>query len=85
MIEAARTRADHEALAEQYDAEAESALALADKHERMAGLYKGIELSAKGPKFVAHCERLIAGYRSAAEDNRQLAQLHRELAAQLKD
>jgi hypothetical protein len=82
MIRSATTRADHEALAEQFEAHAKDLLARADEHERMGKRYEALELGAgKGPKFAGHCRRLADNLRAAAKEDQELAALHRELAA----
>ena len=84
MIQTARSKADHEALAAQYETEATNLLAQAEKHERMGQRYEGIELGGgKGPKFAAHCAALAEDFRNAARENQELAALHLELAAGL--
>lgn len=83
QIQSARSGADHEAIAAQYDAEAKGLLAQAEQHDRMGKLYRGMELGGgKGPKFAGHCEAMAANLRTAAGQNEELAQLHRDLAAE---
>lgn len=82
QIAAARTPADHEAIAKAYEADAATAEATAGKHEAMARTYR----SAGGPKktgtssMVRHCERLVKNYTEAAADYRALAAEHRSMA-----
>ena len=84
MIQTAQSKGDHEALAAKYDAEAKKLLTQAEEHEGMAVRYAAMELgSAKGPKFSRHCERLAGNLRNAAQENQELAALHREFAAQM--
>jgi hypothetical protein len=86
MIGSAKTAADHEALAAKYESEAEKLLGQSERHERMGARYAGIEIGgAKGPKFAAHCKALAEDFRNAAQENRELAALHRELAAAAAD
>ena len=80
MISAAKSKADHEALAAHYEAEAKQALDRAERHLRMEKNYRGLESGGKGPKFSQHCKNLVAKYQEAAEENRQLADLHHEMA-----
>lgn len=83
MIQTARSKTDHEAIAMQYDAKAKGLMAQAEEHVRMGKLYLGMELGgSKGPKFAGHCDALAANLRTAAEQNQELAKLHRDLAAQ---
>jgi hypothetical protein len=81
QIAAAKTPADHEAIAKAYDADAASAEAKAREHEAMAKTYR----SAGGQKaytnsMVRHCERLVKDYKEAATDYRALAAEHRGMA-----
>ena len=82
QIAAAKTPADHEAIAKSYDADAAAAQAEASKHEAMARAYG----TAGGPKktgpnsMVRHCERLVKSYTDAAADYRALAAEHRRMA-----
>lgn len=83
MIEMAKTRADHEAIAAKYEEEAKALQAKADEHAAMAKSYKALETAGgKGPKLAEHCDSLTAKYKAAAEDNLTLAQMHRDMAAQ---
>lgn len=79
QIAAARTPADHEAIAARYDAEAKAADAMAANHEAMAKAYKAA--GAKGTQSMAsHCNRLVTQYREAAVEYRSLATEHRVMA-----
>lgn len=82
QIASAKTPADHEAIAQSYDADAAAAQAEASKHEAMARAYQ----SAGGPKksgpnsMERHCDRLAKSYTDAAADYRALAAEHRSMA-----
>lgn len=79
QIAAARTPADHEAIAAKYDAEAKAADEMAANHESMAKAYKAA--GAKGTQsMVSHCNRLVTQYRAAATEYRALATEHRAMA-----
>lgn len=81
QIEAAKTAADHEAIALAYEAEATAASDKAVQHEAMARTYR-----AGGPpkesrtSMAGHCERLATQYKAIADENRQLAAAHRGMA-----
>lgn len=81
QIAAAKTPADHEAIAESYEAEAAAADAKAASHESMAKTYR-TGGSPKGSRttMAGHCERLVKQYRAVAEENRLLAAAHRQMA-----
>jgi hypothetical protein len=84
QIAAAKTTADHEAIAKSYDAEAVAADAKATAHESMAKTYR----TGGAPKgsntahtaMAGHCEKLVKQYRGVAEENRLLAAAHRQMA-----
>jgi len=79
MIQSAKTKADHEALAKHYEDEASAFQAKAEEHKRMAGAYRNVGKGG-GAAFVGHCDRLIAQYQEAAKENLELAKLHRQMA-----
>lgn len=84
QIAAAKTPADHEAIAKSYDAEAVAADAKASAHEVMAKTYR-LGGAPKGPNsantaMAGHCEKLVKQYRGVAEENRLLAAAHRQMA-----
>lgn len=69
MVTAAKTAADHQALADYFRAEAKEAESLAQKH-------RGMKLSHSqkgGSVWDAHCTRLIKRYEDLASDYRTLA------------
>ena len=82
MISTAKSKADHEALAAHYEAEAKQALELAERHLKMEKDYRVLEIGSKGPKFSVHCKNLVAKYQEAAEESRLLADLHHQMATQ---
>lgn len=82
QITAAKTPADHEAIAAAYDQEAVRLEAQAREHEAMAQAYsspsskKGMDSAA----MHAHCAKLATRYGEAAAENRELAKQHRAMA-----
>jgi hypothetical protein len=83
QIAAAKTPADHEAIAKAYEAEAAAADAKAKAHETMARTYRagGGAPKASSAAMVGHCDRLMKDYSAAAVEYRGLAAEHRKLAA----
>lgn len=78
QIAAAKTPADHEAIAAQYDAEAKAADEMAANHESMGKSYKAAGF--KGTQsMAAHCNRLVTKYQDAAKEYRGLAAEHRAM------
>jgi hypothetical protein len=81
QIEAAKTPADHEAIAAAFDQEAARLEALANDHEKMAHTYRSMS-SKKGmasASMHAHCAKLAKRYQEAAQENRELAKEHRAM------
>ena len=84
-IEAARTRADHEALAAYFKGEAQAARAKAAEHREMLQAYQRQVAGGRGNANMAtHCNSLIQGYEGMAADYDRMADGHRQMAAQAK-
>ncbi len=82
QIQAAKTPADHEAIAVAYDNEAARFDAMAAKHASMSKAYKAAATTQQGLHGAAmgsHCEKLVKTYKNAAEENRQMAAEHRKM------
>lgn len=81
QIAAAKTPADHEAIAKSYDAEAIVADEKATSHESMAKTYRlGGAPKGSHTAMAGHCDKLVKQYRAVAEENRLLAAAHRQMA-----
>jgi len=85
MITAAKTSADHEKLAAQYEQEAKAARAKSQEHKMMADAYR----KAGGPliaklHFDQHCDTLAKSYASMADEFEALAKAEREAAKETK-
>jgi hypothetical protein len=71
-IAGAKTAADHEALAAEFEKEAQEAEANAAAHEKMAASYKG--LGTTGAYHAdKHCAALASGYHTQAKQLKELA------------
>ena len=83
QISAAKTAADHEAIADAYAKEAADAEANATVHEKMAASYKGL---GKTGQFHGdqHCASIAKRYREQAKDLNELAAAHRAQAKAAK-
>ena len=80
MIESAKTKADHEAIATYYEDEAKAYQAKTEEHRKMSAAYRSMG-TGKGTgtaAFVAHCNKLVTKYEELAKDNLELAKLHRQ-------
>jgi hypothetical protein len=74
-VTAAKTAADHEALADEYTAEAKAADARAAEHDKMAASYKG--LGKTGQTHETHCAAIAKRERENAKELNALAAAHR--------
>ena len=85
-ILAAKSKADHEALAAQYENEAKELQAKAQAHKEMGKAYEKAGYFGPGGKFdtVRHCNNLAQKYEDAAKENFALAKMHRSLAEKAK-
>lgn len=80
------TPAEHTAEAAKYEQEATDLDAKAAKHSRMAAQYKargtgGSKQAAAAQSIANHCNLIAKAYSSAAAEARELAKMHREMAA----
>jgi len=82
-VAAAKSAADHQALAAEYDAHAKDATAKAEQHEKMAKSYQGL---GKMGQYHAtqHCANLSKSYRDQAKEFQALADAHRGAAKEAK-
>lgn len=86
-IQNARTQEDHEAIAAHFDSEAAQATAIAEQYtEFNCDHSKTTELQKSGTRFAEvtgkrHCRKLLRHYLSKAEENRALAEYHRDVAS----
>src|SRR4029450_7788662 len=89
MITGAKTAADHEALAAQYDKDAADAKAKATEHLKMGAAYKGQPAVTGGKAqgvsgMPQHCEKLANSYDDQAQMSTAMAAGERELAKAAK-
>ena len=87
-VQAAKTAADHEAIASYYDAQAAAAKKKAEEHRKMADTYKAGGTSiGKGSGPVAlpqHCQALAKTFDGEAAEYTAMAQAHRDIAKNVK-
>jgi len=77
-IAAAKTSADHEAIASYYDKEAADAEAKAKLHHAMHHRYEDFKL--KPADMAHHCDELAKYFERVADQDKSLAKEHREMA-----
>jgi endonuclease III len=80
-VQNASSKADHEALAEHYEEAAKEMQAKVDEHKNLLSQYdsKSYLYGKQAQDLKAHCQRLIDVYENAAEENLQMAKLHRQM------
>lgn len=81
-VAGAKTAADHEAIAQHFDAEAARFDEQAALHQRLARTYRtgGAAKGVQGTTMAKHCDRLVKDYVEAAKTQREMAAMHREMA-----
>lgn len=82
-VTAAKTKADHEAVAAAYEAEAVAAEQKAEMHVEMATKYRDFGTKPPWAAMASHCTQLKEQYLEAAKINRELAAEHHRIAAKL--
>lgn len=80
-LESARTRADHEALAAQYEQEGAAARAVAARHRKMAASYQARLANDPGAaSMVAHCNAIAQRQEGIAAEYEGMAEGHQAVA-----
>lgn len=80
-VAAAKTAADHEAIAAEFEQEAKELQSKATLHGDMAKHYAMEQYAhTTKPNLKKHCENLSADLKKAAEQAREMAKLHHQLA-----
>ncbi|HLF96491.1 MAG TPA: hypothetical protein VI457_05055 [Methylococcaceae bacterium] len=85
-VAGAKTAADHTDLAKHYDDAAKDMDARVVEHKKLLAHYqKESYLHPKQtPSMADHCQMLINLYQKAAEENRMMADSHRQMAKEAK-
>ena len=89
LVANAKTKADHERVAQYFDAEATRYEAESKEHGDLAPYYQKTPEPAaskhpNGQRSFAHCDSLSKSLHEAAEKARQLAADHREMSKEAK-
>ena len=85
LISQAKTRADHERLAQYYRAMAQDYIAQAKEHEAMVSAYKTNQILVNDKNRAAtleHCEYFVKAFNELATKSQELAALHERMAAE---
>ena len=82
LIATAKTPAEHQRIAQYYQAKAQDYLAQAKEHEQMVAAYKANpSLTAKSQaSTINHCEYFVQTFKDLAAKSQELAQLHDQMA-----
>ena len=87
LMMAAKTKADHQRIADHYKAESDRLIEEAKEHEEMAEMYRKNPplLAAKHPWAIGekHCRGIAERLRQAAEKTRALAAMHEAATAKI--
>lgn len=85
QIEAARTPADHDALAKYYDGEVATARSKASEHREMGKRYAAAPVGRGGSgSMQTHCNAVATSFDQIAQQFEAMAAEHRGMAAQAK-
>ena len=84
MITAAKTPADHEAIAAYYDQEAQAAHKKHEEHLKLKASYEKIPHLASKTGLPWHCDTIATNYQKTAKEYEELAKLHRQMAKSAK-
>lgn len=85
MISSAKTPADHEAIAKEYERQAAAAKAEAAMHVEMGAAYKKVGGSLiEKLHFDTHCDKLANLYKQIAKEDEALAKAHEVMAKEAK-
>lgn len=81
-LQNAKTKADHESLAQHYEEAAAEMQGKVEEHKNLLSQYerKPWVLGKQATGFGVHCQNLIQIYSQAAEENLEMARMHREMA-----
>lgn len=82
LIATAKTPAEHQRIAQFYQAQAQDFLAQAKEHEAMVAAYKANpSLTAKNQAAtINHCQYFVEKFKDLAAKSQELAQLHTQMA-----
>jgi hypothetical protein len=80
-VQNATSKADHEALAKHFEEAAGEMQLKVEEHKKLLSQYqsKSYLYGRQAEDFKAHCLRLIDVYEKAAEENLNMAKMHRRM------
>jgi len=83
LIATAQTPADHQRIAQYFQAKAQDYLAQAQEHEQMIAAYKANAALSNDKNLastIGHCEYFVQTFKEMAAKSQELAQLHEQMA-----
>lgn len=83
LIATAKTPAEHERIAQFYEARAQDFRAQANEHEAMVAAYKAnssLSNDKNRASTIGHCEYFVQTFKEMAAKSHELAQLHEQMA-----
>ena len=85
-VQSAKTRSDHDALAKHYDDAAKDMRLKAEEHKKMLAQYEAKKTlyGKQAQNLISHCQGLVRIYEQAAAENMNMAESHRQMAAEAK-
>ena len=85
-VQSARSRSDHENLAQHYQDAAKDMQAKAAEHRKLLAQYEANKsfYGKQASSLISHCQGLVRIYEQAAADNTGMAESHRQMAAEAK-
>jgi septal ring factor EnvC (AmiA/AmiB activator) len=80
-VQNAKSKADHEALAQHYEEAAKEMQLKVEEHKKLLSQYQSESYlyGRQAEDLKAHCQRLIDVYEKAAAENLSMAKLHRQM------
>jgi septal ring factor EnvC (AmiA/AmiB activator) len=80
-VQNAKSKADHEALAQHYEEAAKEMQLKVEEHKKLLSQYQSESYlyGKQAEDLKAHCQRLINVYEKAAEENLSMAKMHRQM------
>lgn len=83
LIATAKTPAEHQRVAQYFEAQAQDYRAQAEEHEAMIAAYKANSSLSTNKNFasmIGHCQYFVARFKEMAVKSHELAQLHEQMA-----
>ena len=83
LIATAKTPAEHQRIANYYEAQAQNYRSEAQEHESMIAAYKAnssLSTDKNRASTIGHCEYFVQTFKDMAVKSHELAQLHEEMA-----